>query len=284
MLLAVPAIFACADAARAQIARRTVESGAPEAQLMGYYAAVMQFTPVGLPAKAGRIEIGGAATYIPAIPDEDRLAGFGGTKYENTNICKFYPRLTASFGRGRMAIEAGFTPPVEVCGVKASVISLAIGRRMALGQEWEGFARLSGFTGYADVSVTCGPEAVVTALDQTCYGGSLSSDRIAPLGLAFEYAAAYQGWRRSRIEPYLAAGIRYERVNFDVNYTRTVAQGAAVGLPALDDHSRYRSNLARVHVAAGAAWDPIRNLRFGTELYYAPGAVMTLRGRVAVAL
>ena len=260
-------------------ARRTLDSGDPEAQLLGYYSAVLQFTPVGLPSRDGRFEIGGSITRIPTVSFEDRLVGFGGTKSENTNLCSAYPRITASKGFGRTVIEAGYTPPVKVCGVKASVLSLAIGRRMTLGRTWEGYARLGGTSGHADVSATCSAEAVLNPADQTCYGGTPSNDRIAPTSFALDFAAAWQGWQRHRLEPYFLAGFRYERIDFDVNYTRT---GAA--FPDIIDHNRLRASLGRIHLATGLSWDVVRALRLGAELYYAPGALMTLRARGALAL
>jgi len=265
-------------------ARRVLAKGDPEAQLMGYYAAVMQFTPVGLPNREGRLEIGGALSLIPSVSYEDRLVGFGGTKTENTNLCPVFPRLTLSKGFGRFAVEAGYTPPVRVCGAKANVAALAIARRMTLGVTWEGYARVSALSGTVDVSSTCGPDAVATPTDQTCYGGTPSTDRIAPLSLALEFAAAYQGWRGKHLEPYLTVGVRYERINFDVNYVRTDSAGALVNLPGLEDHNRLRTSLSRVQLAAGMTWDASRLIRIGGEIYYAPGALMTLRGRMALAL
>jgi hypothetical protein len=280
MIIAAAALMAAGTHAASAQARRTLSHGDPETQLLGYYAAVMQFTPVGLPARQGRFELGGAATLIPYISEEDRLVGFGGTKRENTNICPVYPRLTASMGFGRTSIEAGFTPPVTVCGAKASVYSVAIGRRVTLGQTWEGLARLSAVSGRVDVAATCNIDATLDSLNQTCFQGHVSTDRVAPLGVALEFAAAWQGWRSKHIEPYFSAGVRYERINFDVNYTRD----ANLRYPPLDDHNRLRTTLSRVHLAAGAAWDVTSHIRLGGELYYAPGALMTLRGRLAMAL
>lgn len=269
--------------------RRTLDRNDPEALLMGYYAAVLQFTPVGLPDSAGRLEIGGAASFIPTISQSDRTAGFGGTKVENTNLCPVYPRLTASKFFGRTGVELGYTPPVAVCGAKASVIALALGRRFRLGQTWDGYARLSGMTGHIDASTTCNAGAVADTLDETCFGGSVSQDRVAPVSVALEFDAAYQGWRRARLEPYFAVGVRHEQIKFDVNYTRDSAQSLADGaaghpLPPLTDHNRLQTSLTRVHMAVGMAWDVARRVRFAGELYYAPGALMTIRGRAAVAL
>ncbi len=285
-LVAASAVIVTGAAAQA---RRTLDRNDPEAQLMDYYAAIMQFTPVGLPDSGGRLEIGGAASLIPSISQEDRTAGFGGTKIENTNLCPVYPRITASKFFGSTGVELGYTPPVTVCGAKANVFALAIGRRFRLGRTWDGYARLSGVSGNIDVSTTCNAAAVADTLDETCYGGSVSKDRVSPFSAAIEFDAAYQGWRHSRLEPYFAAGLRYDAVNFDVNYTRDSAQSIADGvaghaLPPLDDHNRLRATITRVHLAVGIAWELSRFIHLGGELYYAPGALMTLRGRAAVAL
>lgn len=264
--------------------RRTLSRRDPETQLMGYYAAVMQFTPVGVSGRDGRLEIGGAVSYIPTISLEDRTVGFGGTKPENTNLCDAFPRLVVTKGFGRVRAELGFTPHVTVCGVTAGVTALAVGYRFPMSATWDGEARLSALSGSVDAPITCSADAVADPLDQTCYGGTVSADRMAPRAAAVDFVAAWQGWRAHRIEPYVVVGVRYERVDFDVNYTRDTAQAAAVSLPPLSDHNRLRGTLQRVHLGAGAAWDVTRFLRLGGEVYYAPGAVFTARGRVSLVL
>ena len=266
-------------AAEAQ-SRRTLGRGEPEAQLLGYYAAVMQFTPVGLPSKDGRLEIGGAVSLIPAVSLEDRTVGFGGTKTEETNFCPVFPRLTASKGFGRTSIEAGITPPVEVCGAKANVLAVAVGRRFTIGRTWDGVVRVSAMSARVDVSATCSEDMVADPQNQTCFEGHVSHDRVAPFGVGLEFLAASRGDGNRKIEPYVSAGIRFERIDFDVNYTRDVGHF----YPALDDHNRLRTSLSRVHIAVGAAWDVARHVRLGGEVYYAPGALMTLRGRMAIVL
>lgn len=278
MAACLGALLGAAGALQAQ-QRRTLVAGEPESQLMGYYAAVMQFTPVGLPSRDGRLELGGAISKIPTVSFEDRLVGFGGTKVENTNLCSAFPRLTASKGFGRTTIEVGYTPPVEVCGVKANVMAFALGRRMTLGATWEGYARISALTGRVDATVTCSAADTANATNQTCYEGTPSSDRIAPFAISIDFAAAWQGWQRHHMEPYFLAGIRHEAVNFDVNYERI-----GKSYPDLIDHNRLRASLSRIHLGAGIAWQIARPVRLGAELYYAPGAMMTLRARGALVL
>lgn len=266
--------------------RRSLDRHDPQSQLMGYYAASMQFGAIGMPDHAGRLELGGAVTLIPSVSLADRTVGFGGTKPEDSNLCPVYPRLTAARGFGAFSVDAGWTPPVTVCGVSANVVSAAVSYRFKLGVSWDGHVRVSGVVGHLDASITCSPDAVVDALNNTCYLGSPSADRVAPLSFAADIAAAWQGWRAKHIEPYVSAGIRYERIDFDVNYTRTTAQASSVlplVVPPLDDHERLRCTLSRLQLAAGASWSVTSRLKLGSELFYAPGAMMTLRGRASFA-
>ena len=267
--------------------RRTLADNDPQVQLMGYYAATMQFGFVGMPDRGGRFEVGGTIAYIPAVSLEDRTVGFGGTKPEGSNLCPMYPRLTAAKGFGKaISLQAGWTPPVTVCGVTANIVSASLGYRFKLGSTWDGHVRLSGLGGYLDASITCGPDAVADPLNLTCYLGTPSSDRVAPLSFAADFAAAWQGWRAKRIEPYVSVGVRYEQVDFDVNYTRTPAQASSVlpvTVPPLDDHERLRGTLSRIQLATGASWGVTGNLKLAGELFYAPGAMMTLRGGASFA-
>jgi len=173
-----------------------------------------------------------------------------------------------------------------VCGVKANVVAAALGYRFRLGAGWDGHVRLSGLAGHLDASITCSAADTASATNNTCYLGSPSADRVAPLAFAADFAAAWQGLRLKHIEPYVSAGVRYERIDFDVNYTRTDAQAMTVlpqVVPPLDDHNRLRATLSRVQVAAGASWG-VGRLKLGGELFYAPGAMVTLRGRASFAI
>jgi hypothetical protein len=261
--------------------RRVLASGDPETQLMGYYAAVMQFAPSGFMPAGSRLEIGGDLTLIPPLSAADRTVGFGGTKQEKTNFCPVLPRLRAGASFGRTAVEAGLTPPVTVCGVKATLFSVAVAQRLPLSETWGAVVRASALAGTLDAAITCSADAIADPADRTCFGGNISQDQVKPLTFALDGAITYAGWRRHGLEPYVLLGVRRERVDFTVNYTRP---NATVTLPALDDHERFRARLTRIHVAAGAAWELSARLRLGGEFFYAPGALLTVRGRASVAL
>lgn len=273
------AIAVVAASSHAQT-RRTLAVNDPESDLMGYYASIMAFTPVGLPS--GHLEVGGALSLIPSLSAADRRVGFGGTKQEDTNRCPVFPRLAVARGFGRGTVEAGYTPPVRVCGVKANIASLALSYRAPVAPTLDGAVRASFVMGSLNAAITCSEDAVANQADQTCYGGAPSDDKVAPLAFQLDGILALRGWLGGRVEPYLLVGFRRERVNFDVNYTREA--GNPGGLPALDDHERLRATLSRVHAAAGASWRLVGPLRVGGEAYYAPGAVFTVRGSARVVL
>src|SRR5262249_58419884 len=111
---ALTAVLATTAAPAAAQVRRTLDRNDPQAQLMGYYAAAMAFSPIGLPDKDGRLEIGATGSLIPSLSLEDRLVAFGGTKAEDSNKCPLFPRLVASRPLGKVAVELGYTPAVEV--------------------------------------------------------------------------------------------------------------------------------------------------------------------------
>ena len=272
LLLAAGASAACAQ-------RRELASDHPQARLMGYYAAVMQFSPTGLPGALARWEVGAELTYIPSLSAEERRVGFGGTKEEDTNFCPVFPRLRASRAFGAFVVEAGWVPPVRSCGVRAHMFAGAVSRRLILAERWGAGLRAVAHGGTLNAAITCGRDAVADPLDLTCFGGHPSSDNVRPLAFGLDGFLTYGGPRSRRFEPYLLVGVRHERVRFDVNYVRDDLGG----LPDLNDHERLQTTLTRIHTAVGASWGPAEKIRLGGELFYAPGALITFRGRAAFA-
>ncbi len=273
------ALLALATPAVAQ-QRRALPSDDPQAHLLGYYAATMFMTPVGL---AGRgLEIGGEVTIIPALSEDERRVGFGGTKLERTNFCPVLPRLRAGFGFGANALEVGVAPPLEVCGVQAFLVSAGFTRRIALSPAFALAFRAHALVGTLQAAITCPEEATQDTLDRTCHGGQVSEDEVKPFTIGLDAMLAHGGGHHPRLELYGLLGIRHEQTGFDVNYTRL--EPNPLNLPGLDDHERLESTFTRAHMAAGASYSVTGRLRLGAEAYYAPGALLTLRARAGVAL
>lgn len=260
--------------------RRTLGSGDPETQVLGYHAAVLQFHAAGLPDRDGRLAISAAAGYVPSLSDEDQIVTFGGTQSMNANLCGSVPRFGASKAFGRVSVELAATPS-DVCGLESLLFSAALGYRAPLSAQWDGMVRVSGYSGSIEADISCSEEAILNSFNQTCYGGSASQDKLEPFAVAGTLIAAYRGWAARGLESYFMAGVRYERVDYDVNFTRTPAQATAVQLPPLTLNDQYRATFSRVHLGAGTSWTTGR-LRLGGNLVYAPGAAVTAAGSVAV--
>lgn len=278
----VAAAFAAAAPAVLEARQRTaLASDDPRAQVMGYYAATMMMTPVGLTGPG--FAVGGELTFLPALSDADRRVGFGGTKLEKTNFCPVLPRLRASLGRGRSAVDVGVLPPLEVCGVQALLVSASVLHRMPLRGQFQLALRAHAVIGTLEAAITCPAEAVADPADQTCYRGNVSEDQVHPLTIGADVMLVHAGDHHPRLDLYALAGVRHDRVGFDVNYERT-ALPAATLLPVFADHQRYRASYTRLHAAAGAGYRFAGRVSAAGELLYAPGALFTARGRIAYAL
>jgi hypothetical protein len=248
----------------------------PEAQLMGYYSAVMHFAPIGFADPELRIEVGGDATYLPNLSAEDQKVGFNGAKAENTNFCPVFPRLRGSLSAGSWAFEAAYLPPLRVCGVEPHMFSAAIARTLPLSPRWNAVLRASGHYGTLRAAITCNEDAVADPSNTLCFDGTESEDTYRPFILALEGALAYQGWWSERgLAPYVLVGVRREDFRFDVGF---------VDSAGVLDNTRLLAGLTRAHFAVGTTWAAGRRVRLGGELFYAPRALLSLRGRVSIAL
>lgn len=261
-------------------ARRELASSHAQARLMGYFAAVMGFTPVGQAEAGERWILGGALTFIPRLSARDRTVGFGGTKAEDANLCPVYPRLTAARRFGNVTAEAGWTPPVRVCGVRANVGAVALSYGVPLAPGWGAALRASAVVGTLDAAITCSEAATRDSADQTCFGGAPSRDRVLPRTGQLDAVLSYTGTRRGGPQAYLLFGARRERVKVDVRYVRT----AGGPFPPLDDDQGLGTTLTRVHAGLGGSVPVGSQFRLGGEIYAAPGALVTARGSATVSL
>lgn len=267
-----------AYAVPAQAQRRMLATDNPEAQIMGYYAAVMTFSPIGVSVPG--FSVGGELSFIPNLSENDRRVGFGGTKLEDTNRCPVLPRLRVAETFARFAVEAGYVPPLTVCGVTANLLAAAARAEWPLNQNFRLMVRGSVLAGSLKAAITCGTDAVRDSLDQVCYQGSPSSDRVVPFTLGGDIGIVHGGPHHPRLDLYALVGVRRERVRFDVNFTNDSVIKPAV----FDDHERLQTTFTRAHVAVGGGYWLTGRFRAGAELFYAPGALATVRGSLAYAL
>jgi hypothetical protein len=250
-----------------------LERSRPEAQVMGYFAAVMGFGAIGPPpARRGlSMAVGAEGSFIPRLTAEQQTVGFAGTKAEETNFSPVFPRLRAELGLGeRWWVEFGYVPKIRAFGVLPHMVSAALGRRLGEVRGWGAVLRASTHYGELFAAITCSADAVADASNDACLGGEVSDDRFRPWTVALEAVATAPGRDRRAPVPYAMLGVRRESLLFNVNYRNR---------SGVLDQSRLDVVLVRAHVAAGATWAPTARLGFGGELYYAPRALLTVRAK-----
>lgn len=158
-------VFWAAAGANAQTIVRGNEQLAPdrpEAWAMNYFTATSLMTGFG-PTPALRpgqwvaaVELG----HIPSLSDEQQRVGFRGSKSEDLNKSPVIGRLRGLLGLpGGWVAELGYTPPVEIDGVRPrALVAAAIGRLLLERGDFSLSLRLFGQHGSVSGDITCPAE------------------------------------------------------------------------------------------------------------------------------
>src|SRR5512134_3653576 len=267
-ILALGAVLAVAPAAtvRAQAVVETTETldfDRPESWGMKYYASLALLTGMGAPERreAGTIEIGFEGSYVPQMSDEQRRIGFHGTKLEDVNKTSFFGRIRGSVGLGKgIALELGYTPPVEVGGAKPNILALALGRPFELSPTWRLGVRGYGQIGTIEADITCSADEVAAGDDLQlnpfqCVEPSQDESRQKVIGL--ELVAGYDG--ASRFKPYVGIGLNYMDLEFQVNALYSDGQ--------VEDHNLQLTSGTTVSASAGLSFVANAHWRVTGEVF-----------------
>ena len=249
-VLALCAVLAAAPAApaRAQFVVATTETldfDRPESWGMKYYASLALFTSMGVPDKrtGGTIDLGFEGSYVPQMSDEERRIGFNGTKLEDVNKASFFGRIRGSVGLGKgLALELGYTPPIEMGGAKPNILALALGRPFELSPAW----RL-GVRGYGQIGTIKG--------DITCSADEVAAGDDVQLN-PFQCVEPSEDESHQKV---IGLGLNYMDLEFDVNALY------ADGL--VEDHNVQLTSGTTVSATAGLTFEAGR-WRVATELFY----------------
>lgn len=262
LLLASPAI-----AQEIVSSVETLEPEDPEAWAMQLFAAISLPTGLGPPSQLGRgdLSLTGELLQIPHLDQRQRTVGFGGFKEEDLNRSPAAARLRAGWGLGGgWTLEGGFAPPVEIDGVEALLLSVAVEKRLWSGPRADGALRLHGLSGEIKGDLTCTEGA-----DHLFPPGSAenpfgceapSNDEMSIESYGLEALASWK-LRRTESAPKVFAGVSWTRheTEFQVDALTFGFRDRAL-LLAEDD-----AFAARLGVSG--SW---RRSLFGGELLYAP--------------
>jgi opacity protein-like surface antigen len=242
----------------------TLDFDRPESWGMKYYTSLALLTSMAVPEKraAGSVDLGFEGGYVPQMSDEERRIGFNGTKLEDVNKTSFFGRIRGSVGLGKgLALELGYTPPVEMGGAKPNILALALGRPFELSPAWRLGVRGYGQIGTIEADITCSADEVAAGDDVQanpfqCVHPSEDESRQKVVGL--ELVAGYDG--RSRFKPYAGIGLNYMDLEFHVN--------AVYSDGLVEDHTVQLTSGTTVSASAGLTFAASERIRVTAELFY----------------
>jgi opacity protein-like surface antigen len=267
ILLAVAWSVAAPVAARAQFVvaeTETLDFDRPESWGMKYYTSLALLTGMGVPQKrdALSVDLGFEGGYVPQLSDAQRRIGFNGTKLEDVNKTHVFGRIRGGVGLGKgVALELGYTPPVEIGGAKPNIFAAALARPFELGSAWRIGVRGYGQIGTIEGDITCSASEAAAGDDVEanpfqCIEPSRDESRQKVIG--FELVAAYDG--TSRFKPYVGVGLDYMDLEFHVD--------AVYSDGVVEDHNVQLTSGTIVHASAGLTFAAGERWRVSAELFY----------------
>ena len=261
LALATPAAPARADV--------PVADDSSEAQLMGFYAAALAFTPLGLQGGPS-FEAGIEATYLPSLSEEDRETTFAGAKVQNTNYTHVLPRPRFRWRPAdRWLAEVGFVPPVEMFSVTPEQYAAAIAYRVGeAAHEIRFWARGHYLYGDIEGPITCPEEATEDVTNAVCYGGQESADHFRPESYGLDLVVEGPRLFADRLAWYAAAGWEHQTLRFQTHFVNIFGR--------LDDQALV-ARVERASILGGLAWTAGHGLRVVGEASYVPDALFTAR-------
>ena len=225
VLWAVLFLVTCTVSSSAQVlieGTQKLDFDRTEAWAMKYFASIALFTGFGVPpdVEPGAIALGFEAGWIPSLSEEKRRVGFNGTKVEDLNKTPFFGRARLMIGLpNNFSLTLGYTPPIEVGGVKPNLFALSVGRPFHLSERWRLGLRGFGQFGTIEGDITCDTDTVAAGMDSVnnpfqCE--AISNDefwqRVVGGEATIGYTSADQKWT-----PYVGLSVNYLDLEFQID-------------------------------------------------------------------
>ena len=267
-------LLPCAFQARADVIdyEEEIAFDRPEAWAMKYVTSAALLTGMGVPdkSKVGSIDAGFELGWLPHLSEDERRVGFNGTKVEDMNKLPALGRPRFWIGLpADLTLELSFVPPARIKGVKASLLTLALGRPLFHAAAFRFGGRTYAHFGKLEGDLTC-PEDVASAGNDPVRNPfnclEKSSDETTQRYYGFELSTAYE--TDGRFEPHAGVSVNYFDTEFQVDST----YGSFV------DHSLLKTHGYTYAVTAGARFEASDRIGFAAELFYTPLSVRRRAG------
>lgn len=240
---------------------------APESWAMKLFTATSLPSTLGPVERSepGRIDLGFELIQVPHLDLEQRTVGFGGFKEEDLNRSPIWARLRLDVGLGGgFTLGLGWVPPVEVDGVEANLVSLALSRPIAGGQRWSLGLQLRAQNGEAQGDFTCaagGDESFAPGSAENPFGCEApSNDEVTMDSWGADLVWGLEARSPKAPSWHLAVGWSQLDLAFQVDALTF----------GFRDRTRLETNGDIVHFAAGASWTLGERLGITSELFYTP--------------
>lgn len=237
----------------------------PEAWAMKYFTSLSQLSSVGALAEleGGSLDVGFEVLQVPHLDQEQRTVGFGGFKEENLNRTPIWGRLRLGVGLGAgWQLDLGWVPPLEVDGVEANLVSLAVQKRLVDRGPWGLHLRLHGQTGQVEGDFTCEAgtdERFPPGSPENPFGCEApSQDEVSLDYYGAEMVATYRLGRGPRL--HLGIGVQRIDTSFQVDALTF----------GFRDRTRLLTDGDTVSFALGATWELGERFRLGVEGLHVP--------------
>jgi hypothetical protein len=237
----------------------------PEAWAMKYFASASLLTGLGAVERRspGAVELGFELLQIPDLDPEQRTVGFGGFKEEDLNRTPVWGRLRVMVGLPQgFGLVLGWVPPVEIDGVKANLLSLAVEKVLFERERWALGLRIYGQTGETTGDLTCsagGDERFPPGSAENPFGcEGPSSDEVTLDHLGIELVASHRP--RGKRAPVLHFGASVNSLDLEFQVDAQTF--------GFRDRTRLLADGDTVAFTAGATWDLAPKTRLGLELFY----------------
>ncbi len=243
---------------------------------MAYYSSVLAFPAIEAlrPSRRWSAELGAEVVYVPPLSAAQRSDAFG--KPEATNLAPVVPRPRGSLALpGRALLEASWIPPLRFFELEASLVGVAISRAIVDAPGLSIVPRISFMTGTVSGAITC----TRTLLDRSTHSDSVyfrrvcngrpSDDHFMPRHFSIELVASGP-LRHRAVLPFAGVGLRRERTRFDIGVIRSDGSRDT-------DHPILELIATRPFGYAGARWRVATRADASSEIFYAPGSVLTAR-------
>lgn len=267
IILVALTILACAAASGH--AAVPVDEDSSEAQIMGFYASAIAFTPLGRQG-GGVLEAGLDIGYLPSLSEEDRETTFAGAKVENTNFTNVLPRLRGRFTMtDGWLVEASFFPEVEAQGVTPEQYAVAVAARI-FGDEASRSYWLRGHYLAADIvgPITCSEDSVEDPANSVCFGGQPSEDHFRPTTYGLEFVVDGNPVIDAGLRWYAAGGWERQALDFQTHF---------VNIFGRLDNQELIARVNRFTMAGGLTWSADPGVVVALEAAYVPEALATVR-------